>query len=434
MSRLFLLRRALTAALTANAVRPVPGYHAQVPSFAAGWLTSELAPHLLTLTAADMAVEMARRPERRSRAGLALGAASAAGLAVLVGESLAAQRHVDRALAETLGEDYLDRLRTTYTDLDLSTPLSQLAWPFRLRDDGVEVTSDVAYDPRHGKRGLLDVYRQRGADPSETSDAPILVQVHGGAWSVGSKEEQGVPLMHHMAARGWVCFSVNYRLSPRDPFPAQIVDVKRALAWVKEHAREYGGDPRFVAVTGGSAGGHLAALAALTPGDPAYQPGFEDADTSVQAAVPFYGVYDLAGSIGTPRSVQLRDRFLARRLLFADPDRDRERFEQASPLARVNAGAPPMLVIHGARDSLVEVEQARHFVRALRGVSRRPVAYAELPGTQHAFDIFPSIRSAAVTRGVERFLRWTYDAAVRAAADDADDADDTVDTDEEAAG
>lgn len=422
MSRLFLLRRALTGALTANAVRPVPGYQAQIPSFAAGWLTSELAPHLLALTAADMAAEMARRPERRSRAGLALGAASAAGLAVLVGESLGAQRHVDRALAETLGEDYLDRLRATYTDLDLSTPLSQIVWPFRLRDDGVEVVRDVAYDPRHGKRGLLDVYRQRGAD---LRDAPVLVQVHGGAWSVGSKDEQGVPLMHHMAARGWVCFSVNYRLSPRDPFPAQIIDVKRALAWVKEHAREYGGDPRFVAITGGSAGGHLAALAALTPGDPAYQPGFEDADTSVQAAVPFYGVYDLAGSIGTPRSVQMRDRFLARRLLFADPSKDLERFRQASPLARVHAGAPPMLVIHGARDSLVEVEQARHLVRALREVSRQPVAYAELPGTQHAFDIFPSIRSAAVTRGVERFLRWTYDAAIRAAADE---------TDQEAAG
>ena len=84
-----------------------------------------------------------------------------------------------------------------------------------------------------------------------------------------------------------------------------------------------------------------------------------------------------------------------------------------------------MLVIHGARDSLVEVEQARLLVRELREVSRQPVAYAELPGTQHAFDIFPSIRSAAVTRGVERFLRWTYDAAIRAAADE---------TDQEAAG
>ena len=102
-------------------------------------------------------------------------------------------------------------------------------------------------------------------------------------------------------------------------------------------------------------------------------------------------------------------------MLFADAAADLAPFEEASPLLRVNADAPPMLVIHGARDSLVEVEQARHFVRALREVSPQPVAYAELPGTHHAFDIFPSIRSAAVTRGVEHFLRWSYDAAVRAA-------------------
>jgi acetyl esterase/lipase len=411
VSRTFLLRQALTAALTANALRPVPGYYAQMPAMAVGWPTSELAPHLLALTAADIARELARG--RPSRAGLALAAGSAVGLASMVGQAAAARRHVDAALRETLGDDYLDRLQATYTDLDLSTPLSQLAWPFHLHDDEVDVVKDVAYEPAHGKRGLLDVYRQRGTD---LHDAPVLVQVHGGAWRVGSKDDQGVPLMMHMAARGWVCVAINYRLSPRDPFPAHIVDVKRAIAWVKAHIAEYGGDPGYVAITGGSAGGHLTALAALTPNEPAYQPGFEDADTAVQAAVPFYGVYDLAGSIGTRRATQLRDRFLGPKVLFADAASDPTAFEQASPLLRVGPAAPPMFVIHGARDSLVEVDQARHFVRALREVSKQPVAYAELPGTQHAFDIFPSIRSAAVTRGVDRFLRWSYDAAVRAAA------------------
>ncbi|MGA9747016.1 MAG: alpha/beta hydrolase, partial [Nocardioides sp.] len=334
------------------------------------------------------------------------------GLAALVAEAAQARGRVDDALREALGEDYLDRLRATYTDLDLSTPLSQLAWPFGLHDDEVETVRDIAYDPAHGKRGLLDIYRQRGSD---VRDAPVLVQVHGGAWVLGNKEEQGVPLMLHMAARGWVCVAINYRLSPRDPFPAHVIDVKRAIAWVKEHIADYGGDPGYVAVTGGSAGGHLAALAALTPNDPAYQPGFEDADTTVQAAVPYYGVYDMAGSIGTRRSVQLRDRFVAKKVLFADPATDPRAFEQASPILRVHADAPPVFVIHGRRDSLVEVEQARQFVGALRAVATRPVAYAELPGAQHAFDVFPSIRTAAVTHGVEHFLRSSYDAAVRAA-------------------
>ena len=97
---------------------------------------------------------------------------------------------------------------------------------------------------------------------------------------------------------GWVGFNIDYRLSPAATFPDHLVDVKRAIAWVREHAAEYGADPDFICLTGGSAGGHLCALAALTADDPAYQPGFEDADTSVAAAVPFYGVYDLTDSEG----------------------------------------------------------------------------------------------------------------------------------------
>ncbi len=96
-------------------------------------------------------------------------------------------------------------------------------------------------------------------------------------------------------SRGWVCVAINYRLAPRDPFPAHIVDVKKAIAWIRENIAAYGGNPDYIAITGGSAGGHLAALAALTANDAAYQPGFEDADTTVQAAVPHYGVYDFAG-------------------------------------------------------------------------------------------------------------------------------------------
>ena len=105
--------------------------------------------------------------------------------------------------------------------------------------------------------------------------------------------------MYHLAAKGWVCVAINYRLAPRDPFPAQIIDVKKGIAWIRENIASYGGDPDYIAITGGSAGGHLCALAALTPNDPEWQPGFEDVDTSVQVAIPHYGVYDLAGATGT---------------------------------------------------------------------------------------------------------------------------------------
>lgn len=212
--------------------------------------------------------------------------------------------------------------------------------------------------------------------------------------------------MRHLAARGWICVAINYRLAPRHPFPAQIIDVKQALAWVRGHIAEYGGDPGYLALTGGSAGGHLTALAALTPNDPDFQPGFEDADTSVQCAVPFYGVYDLAGSSGLRSAELMRDRFLAPRVFHATWADHPERFEAASPLLRIGPEAPDFFVIHGAADTMVEVEQGRLFVQRLRQVSRRTVVYAELPGAQHAFDVFGSIRSEFVIRAVARFLSW----------------------------
>ena len=87
-----------------------------------------------------------------------------------------------------------------------------------------------------------------------------MLQIHGGGWVIGDKREQGIPLLNHLAADGWVGFNVNYRLSPRAKFPDHLVDCKRALAWIREHADEYGVDPDFIVVTGGSAGGHLSAL------------------------------------------------------------------------------------------------------------------------------------------------------------------------------
>ena len=85
--------------------------------------------------------------------------------------------------------------------------------------------------------------------------------------SIGqNKHEQALPLMNHLAARGWVCVAANYRLSPRATFPDHLIDLKRALAWIREHIAEFGGDPGFVAATGGSAGGHLSSLLSLTAG------------------------------------------------------------------------------------------------------------------------------------------------------------------------
>lgn len=401
----FLRRQAVIAALTANALRPLTGQRAGIPAFAAGWMYGELAPQVLALTAADTALHLSPlRRGPRSRLGLALAAGSALGLAHLVRQSQRARHHVEDALVEGLGVEYVEQLDAPPTPAELATPWRQLLNPLWMRERRVHVERDIAYST-YGRRGMLDIYRPAEGD---LSGAPVLLQVHGGAWMTGRKDRQAIPLMQHMAARGWVCVAINYRLSPRAVFPDHIVDVKRAIAWIKEHIDEYGGDPDYIVITGGSAGGHLCALAAVTPNEAEWQPGFEEVDTTVQAAVPHYGVYDFAGSTGLRSAVGMRDTFLAPRVLRTTWDREPEKFEAASPILRVDGDEPDFFVIHGASDTLVDVGQARAFVDRLREVSKSSVVYAELPGAQHAFDTFPSIRSAHVVRAIERYLNWHW--------------------------
>ncbi|MCR1781446.1 alpha/beta hydrolase [Nocardioides carbamazepini] len=402
----FVGRQLVTAALTANAIRPLPGSRAGIPAFFAGWLTGELAPHLLGLTAADAAAHATG--SRRDWRGLTLAGLAGAGLVHLIRQSRQAVTDAEDALVEGLGVDYVEQLDAKLTPAELATPWRRIANPFAFRAAarraGVEVHRDIPFAP-YGRRGLLDVYT---SEVTPASGAPVLLQVHGGAWTIGNKDQQGLPLMQHLAAKGWVCVAINYRLAPRDPWPAQIVDVKAAIAWIKEHITAYGGDPAYIAITGGSAGGHLTALAAVTPNAPEFQPGFEAADTSVQAAVPYYGVYDLAGASGLRTAELMRDRFLAPIVFKRSPSSERAAFEEASPLLRVTADAPDFFVVHGSRDTLVDPGQARAFVAALRATSRRTVTYAELPGAQHAFDIFPSIRSQHLVRATDRFLHWHW--------------------------
>lgn len=403
----FLLRQGVVAALTANALRPSRGRRSGLGSFLAGFLFNEAAPQVLAVTALDAATHLTagRRSGIAAKAGLALAGASALGLAKVVRQSRRSADRFEDALVGGLGVDYVEQLDAVPDPADLATAWRRLARPFNFADEGVRVISDVPYTEA-GKRGHLDIYLPAGEDAIK--DAPVLLQVHGGAWTVGAKEHQARPLMNHMAARGWVCVAINYRLAPRDAWPAHIVDVKRAIAWVREHIADYGGDPDYLAITGGSAGGHLAALAALTPGDPAFQPGFEDTDTSVRAAVPFYGVYDFAGSTGLTNAIGMRDAFLGPRVMQTTWTDSPDVYEAASPILRITPDAPDFFVIHGDLDSLVAVDQARLFVAELRRTSRKSVVYAELPGAQHAFDVYHSIRSTYAVRAVDRYLSWHW--------------------------
>jgi acetyl esterase/lipase len=311
--------------------------------------------------------------------GVAFGLAvlTTVGLVVVAWRGLRARPALDHALSEGLGADWRTAINTGIAGQGRRRlPLVRILFaPFFVRRRDVERVANISY-AEAGSKNLLDVYRHR----SHPSGGPVLIHLHGGAFRRGRKSREARPLLYRLASQGWVCISANYRLSPAATFPAHLIDVKKVIAWAREHGPEYGADPAVVFVAGSSAGGHLAALAALTPNEAVFQPGFESADTSVAAAISFYGYY---GSIGIDH----------------EPP-------PSSPLAYVRTDAPPFFVAHGDKDTLVLVEGARHFVGQLRDASSNPVVYAELPGAQHTFDLFHSLRFEAVVDAIEAFAAW----------------------------
>ncbi|MFV8320576.1 alpha/beta hydrolase fold domain-containing protein [Mycobacterium sp. 23] len=351
----------------------------------AGWLATEFPPHVLTGHALSRVA-----PPAINR----------------VGTTWAAQR-ADRALTAALeasfGSDFRDQVfhPTTNPALSVRRGILPKPKPGPHRRYAAK-TSDISYGPG-GTEHLLDIWRRPDLAPGHR--APVLIQVPGGAWSVNGKRPQAYTLMSRMVELGWICVSINYSKSPRAKFPAHIIDVKRAIAWVRENIGDYGGDSDFIAITGGSAGGHLASLAALTPNDPTFQPGFERADTTVQAAAPYYGVYDFTDFDNMHEMMMPFLEHFVMKARFADQP---ERFTAASPISYVHRDAPPFFLLHGDRDQLAPIGQARAFCAALQGAGAPTVAYAELANAHHAFDITPTVRSRLAADAVSDFLGVVY--------------------------
>jgi acetyl esterase/lipase len=380
-------------------------------SFAAGWLTSELALHhvswqLVATIAFGFAGAFEAWP---GRLGLLITFASWAGLARAQLRAHQAEGSLEQALVDGLGADYRERIVPELrAQLDTGIDWGRVVVPFPIRHPDVEIVKDVHFHRERAVDLKLDVY----CSTARPQGAPVLFQIHGGGWIMGTKDEQALPLMNRMARAGWVCVTANYRLSPHATFPEHLIDCKRALAWIREHVAEFGGDPDFVVVTGGSAGGHLAALLALSANDPEYQPGFESVDTSVRGCVPFYGVYDFANRNRTYSHEGLVQ-VLEERIMKGSREEIPEAWDRASPITRVSADAPPFFAIHGDSDTLVPVREAREFVKALRDKTRAPLAYAELDGAQHAFELFPSVRTLHTVSAVHRFLAYLYSEHLR---------------------
>jgi acetyl esterase/lipase len=395
VSGFFLLVLAtISAATTLNAVRPFRHTLLLVPSMLWSWFVLGmlgqtllvqviLAAFLIWLGALDTALGWV---------AIAVLAASWAVTVSVIITNRKAGAAVDAAL---------DAAGVQRTSPPVPTWRKLLVFPFRGRS--VVIQRGVTYRRVAGTTLKLDVY----SDGSDTTDRPIFMYIHGGGWVMGDKREQGLPIIHHLARNGWVCFSVNYRLSPIAGWPDQLVDVKYALGWIRSHAHEYGGDPSFVAVAGGSAGGHLAALVGLTGNQRRYQPGFESADTSAQVVAPIYGITDVTNRLGV-QNPQFLSMLMEPLVIKAYLEDEPDKFFAASPIDQVHPDAPPFVISQGARDSMAPVEEARAFVDKLRRTSNQRVVYMEFPGAQHIFDLGYSYQCGEMIAGVHSVLDDEY--------------------------
>lgn len=243
----------------------------------------------------------------------------------------------------------------------------------------------VTHSVRYSGDQRLDAWGEPGPEP-----APILIFVPGGAWVSGSRKTmQGHALMTRMVGLGWICLSISYRSAPLHRWPAQIEDVKDAVFWAHDHAEEIGGDPNFIAIAGASAGGHLASLIGLESG-------------MVDACVSLYGSYDWINRSGLWRSVFME--YLERVIVGERVSGNAQPFLDASPIYQINEFAAPMMMVHGTRDVLIHVSEARKFYEILSEVSRSTVEYLEIPGAVHAFDLVNPGQTITANRAIADFL------------------------------
>lgn len=238
------------------------------------------------------------------------------------------------------------------------------------------------------------------------SPAPCVVWIHGGAWWEGDRRYPPGNWPHDdywfrlFVASGMAVATIDYRLSGEAPHPAQLADAQAAIRYLRHSADALGIDPDRIGVAGESAGGHLAALVALTGERPVAPTdgSVVGPSSAVAAAAPMYAVTDLLafGPDGPDSTEAVWEGPTPEDLLLGQPVAQApEAAREASPVGHVHAGAPPMFLIHGAADSLVPRGHSERLAAALEHVGA-PVRLEIVPDAEHCFvgvDPTPALRS-----------------------------------------
>lgn len=245
--------------------------------------------------------------------------------------------------------------------------------------NGVKAWRDVVYQTNPGYRPqIVDIYM-----PPTPGPHPLILYIHGGGWVAGHTRHSGAlanfpEVLAALAAEGFTVASLEYRLAGEARFPAQLQDVNASLRFLRGHAGEYRIDPARLGVWGGSAGGHLSALAAVTCKDTALDPAAGN-DQCIQAAAIWYGVFDFA-----PMSASADGNAAGGRLLGCDKACPADKIASVSPVTYIDRKDPPFLLIHGELDRVVPAAQSRIGEAALRKAGV-PVETIYIPGVDHSF-------------------------------------------------
>jgi acetyl esterase/lipase len=292
------------------------------------------------------------------------------------------------------------------------------------------------HNPASGKALLADLWQPHSDTPRTGLG---VLYIHGGGWRIGTKDMATRTFFRRLTGQGHVILDIAYTLWPEADLPAMVVEVKQAIHWLKENAPSHGVDPERIVLMGGSAGAHLALLAAYTPNHPAFQPASDAGDTSVRGVVAFYPPVDfltmsLQGGHGAPSAHSFLDKaasamldrlFLLHAedieakvgrkvgfdnfvtaLLGGSADEIPEIYRLLSPIYHVGGHCPPTLLLHGSDDVFGLTPGVRRLYRALQETDV-PAILVEFPHTDHGFDlILPQVSpvARAATQDVARFL------------------------------
>jgi acetyl esterase/lipase len=223
--------------------------------------------------------------------------------------------------------------------------------------------------------------------PAGVSKPPLIVWVHGGAWSQGTKAN----FPKELVERGFAVASVDFRQTTRAPFPANVQDIKAAIRFLRAKAGDYGYAAEKIAIAGASSGGHLAALVGVTNGNAVLEGkegNYLSTSSSVQAIISYFGASDLNTILAqsTPFGLKVREPALER-LLGAPPDRATELATLASPVTHVDRTDPPLLLFHGDQDPQMPINQS-HELQGAYQKSGLAVDFQVLHGAAHGGQVF----------------------------------------------